>query len=253
MKPPAFQFYADDFLSGVADMTQAEVGTYILLLCTQWARGEIPSDSERLALIAKGPVSPHVLAKFPNGKNARLEQVRKEQDDYRNAQSRNGKIGASRRWHGDPIGDGMATPMAPLSVGYGDANGETIANTMAKNSSPSPTPTPNVLCLRIEQSEAAASPVFPKGLSSPEFAAAWKDWAAYRSERRLSRWKPRTVAAKLAELETWGQASAIESIRQSIANGWQGIFEPKAANGQPKKPGGVSTYDMEARAHGYTL
>ena len=36
MNPPAFQFYTDDFLGGVSDMTQAEVGAYILLLCAQW-------------------------------------------------------------------------------------------------------------------------------------------------------------------------------------------------------------------------
>lgn len=99
---------------------------------------------------------------------------------------------------------------------------------------------------------ASASAVFPVSLNSPEFASAWADWLAYRAERKLARWKPRTVAAKLAELEMWGQSVAIESIRNSIRNGWQGIFEPKT-NGQPKKPGGVSTYELEAKAHGYTL
>jgi uncharacterized protein YdaU (DUF1376 family) len=76
MKPPAFQFYADDFLAGTADMTQPEVGAYILLLCHQWGRGAIPSDPARAALIAKGEVPAHVMAKFPNGKNERLERVR---------------------------------------------------------------------------------------------------------------------------------------------------------------------------------
>lgn len=82
MKPPAFQFYADDFVGGVADMTQCEVGAYILLLCHQWSRGEIPTDTARVALIAKGEASPHVLAKFPGGKNERLERVRKEREEF---------------------------------------------------------------------------------------------------------------------------------------------------------------------------
>ncbi len=38
-KPPAFQFYASDFFSGVADMTDAEVGIYIRLLCLSWDKG----------------------------------------------------------------------------------------------------------------------------------------------------------------------------------------------------------------------
>jgi uncharacterized protein YdaU (DUF1376 family) len=34
-KPPAFQFYADDFLGGTIDLTTEEVGAYIRLLCFQ--------------------------------------------------------------------------------------------------------------------------------------------------------------------------------------------------------------------------
>ena len=97
MKPPAFQFYPDDFLGGVADMTQAEVGAYILLLCSQWGRGEIPPDPDRAALIAKGPVSTHVLAKFPNGQNPRLEAVRIEQDNYRRLQREKGLASGEAR------------------------------------------------------------------------------------------------------------------------------------------------------------
>ena len=120
---------------------------------------------------------------------------------------------------------------------------------------------PNVIVIEkkgkeIEKkTEAAPVPVavfFPANLNTPEFSAAWNDWTDYRAERKLARWKPRTVAAKLAELEKWGVSVATDAIRQSIRNGWQGIFEPKT-NGQPKKPGGVSTYEQEAKAHGYTL
>ena len=131
MKSPAFQFYPDDFVGGVADMTQAEVGAYILLLCAQWGRGEIPLDAERAALIAKGAVSAHVMSKFPSGKNERLESVRRKQDEYRAAQANNGAKGASKRWHGDA----MAT--------LWPENGDPIISPMARNSSPSPSPSPS--------------------------------------------------------------------------------------------------------------
>lgn len=82
-------------------MTQAEVGAYILLLCSQWGRGAIPPDPDRAALIAKGPVSTHVLAKFPNGQNPRLEAVRVDQENYRQLQREKGLAsGKARRKRG---------------------------------------------------------------------------------------------------------------------------------------------------------
>jgi hypothetical protein len=93
--------------------------------------------------------------------------------------------------------------------------------------------------------------VLPEKLNTPEFADAWKDWVAYRKERGQTL-KPTTIKAQLATMQDWGAADAVAAIRQSIMNGWQGIFEPRS-NGQPKKPGGTSTYELEARAHGYTL
>lgn len=127
MKPPAFQFYADDFLGGVADMTQAEVGAYILLLCHQWSRGEIPSDQVRASLIAKGKLSPHVLSKFPDGKNIRMEKERQKQAEYRQKQSDKGKASAKAR----------------LNRGSTAAQPEGLPNGNSPSPSPSPSPIKN--------------------------------------------------------------------------------------------------------------
>jgi uncharacterized protein YdaU (DUF1376 family) len=102
MNSPAFQFYADDFLAGVADMSQSEVGAYILLLCQQWNRGSIPDDAARQKALAKGEVSTHVLSKFQlrKGKlrNRRMEIERRKQAEYRKKQREKGiKSGQSRR------------------------------------------------------------------------------------------------------------------------------------------------------------
>ena len=117
---------------------------------------------------------------------------------------------------------------------------------------------PNVIVIERErviekkaEAVASATPVFPPALSTPEFADAWKDWVAYRKERGQTL-KPTTIKAQLGKMQDWGATDAVAAIRQSIMNGWQGIFEPRS-NGQPKKPGGTSTYELEARAHGYTL
>ena len=106
--PPSFQFYPDDFMAGVADMTQAEVGAYILLLCQQWNRGSIPVQPERQQLLAKGLVSEHVLAKFqvgPDGtlRNARLESTRQKLNEYCEKQRKKGILsGISRSNNSEP-------------------------------------------------------------------------------------------------------------------------------------------------------
>ena len=136
MKPPAFQFYADDFLAGVADMTQAEVGSYILLLAHQWSRGEIPADANRLALVAKGEASAHVLAKFPGGKNARLEVERKKQDDWREKQRQNGIASGKARLNG------RSTTVQPS---FNDTPNQTGTNGQPNGNSPSPSPSPTTI------------------------------------------------------------------------------------------------------------
>ncbi len=103
----------------------------------------------------------------------------------------------------------------------------------------------------VNTASVPAAELFPPTLSTPEFADAWQDWVAYRKERGQTL-KPTTIKAQLAKMQDWGAVDAIAAIRQSILNGYQGIFEPRS-NGQPKKSGGTSTYDLEARAHGYTM
>jgi uncharacterized protein YdaU (DUF1376 family) len=128
-KPPAFQFYADDFLSGTMAMTNEEAGLYIRLLCLQWSQGAITSiEIERLGYGMAQPSVSHVAAKFKDDgkgklRNERMEIVRGEQQAYRANRSESGKRGADKRWHS-----------------HGTAIAQPMANTMANDSSPSPTP-----------------------------------------------------------------------------------------------------------------
>jgi len=65
----------------------------------------------------------------------------------------------------------------------------------------------------------------PANLANPDFAKAWGEFLAFRAERR-KKVTPRSASMLLKKLSQWGNALAIESIEQSIANGWQGVFEP---------------------------
>lgn len=133
-QPPAFQFYADDFIGGTVDFSAKEVGHYMRLLCYQWSHGSIPADDERrLNLICGGKPSSNVRAKFPKVDsvwvNSRMETERKKQQDFREERSKSGLIGADKRWHS-----------------HGSANGTAINQPMAKgmanDGSPSPSPSP---------------------------------------------------------------------------------------------------------------
>ena len=108
-KPPAFQFYAKEWLADTAYLTPAQQGCYIRLLAHQWVEGPLPDKADelrrRLALNARDFAGIwKVLAKhFPkNGHgtiaNPRLEEVRKVQIKRAIARSLAGEKGAEGRW-----------------------------------------------------------------------------------------------------------------------------------------------------------
>ncbi|MCW5558035.1 MAG: hypothetical protein KIT22_09440 [Verrucomicrobiae bacterium] len=68
---------------------------------------------------------------------------------------------------------------------------------------------------------------FPPELDTPAFREAWAGYEAYRKQRRSKPLLPVSATAKLAELAGWGESVALEAIRETISNGWQGIFRPK--------------------------
>lgn len=131
MKPPAFQFYPDDFIGGTATMTHEERGLYILALCVQWSKGGISLDEfKRLGRgLAEDSLS-HVLTKFEQARddgmfrNHRLEQERAKQSEFRAKQALNG----AKRW------PGYAKPQPSLSLSVADA--------MPNGCFPSPSPSP---------------------------------------------------------------------------------------------------------------
>lgn len=104
MKAPAFQLYAGDFLVGTAMMSAEEVGGYIRLLCYQWTEGSLPDDDAVLMRLAGcgGNAIASIRHKFgigPAGRlaNAKLEEVRQEQEAYRAKQADNAHRGWEKR------------------------------------------------------------------------------------------------------------------------------------------------------------
>lgn len=103
-KAPAFQFYASDFLTDTNSWDAIEVGIYIRILSTQWVNGSVPDDEVRLARIAGVDMASFKKAwvflglkfeLYPDGqlRNPKMEEVRNQQNLYRETARTNGKKG----------------------------------------------------------------------------------------------------------------------------------------------------------------
>jgi hypothetical protein len=67
----------------------------------------------------------------------------------------------------------------------------------------------------------------PAELEFPEFRDSWERWAEYRKQARIKPYTKIGAAAQLKKLAELGKDRAIAAIENSIANAYQGIFEPK--------------------------
>lgn len=102
----------------------------------------------------------------------------------------------------------------------------------ASSSSPTPlSPTPPTS--PVSTAGAAAVPVT---LATAEFLDAWAEWLRHRREKRQTL-TPTAARRQLAKLAGMGPARAIAAIHHSVANGYQGIFEP--SDQQQKGPHGT--------------
>src|SRR5262245_45862583 len=104
LAPPAFQFYAGDFLVSTSAMSNAVVGAYVRLLCYQWTNGGVPRDPKLISRIVHENVGwvtrycAPLWSKFVLGddgylRNPRLEDVRRKQLEFQQLQSAKGKKG----------------------------------------------------------------------------------------------------------------------------------------------------------------
>lgn len=242
--PPAFQFYADDFISGTADMAPEEVGAYIRLLCWQWNRGCIPVEPERQQRLAGGCVSAAVLSKFElceDGalRNARMEKVRENSDGFRKMQSEKGKKSALAR--------------ARFNTGSTAVQPEQQPNPQPECNSPSPSPSPkdnkrasveSGLELGLEKPSSQWEIKFglelPENLRTQNCLDAVREWLKYKAERREG-YKPTGLKASLTK---WGNeftpANFPQAIQNSMASGWSGVFPPKPQGGPSPAQGAPS-------------
>jgi hypothetical protein len=89
---------------------------------------------------------------------------------------------------------------------------------------------------------------FPEILRTEKFAEAWAEWEKYKREKR-QKITPTARQLQLSKLASYGHDAAITSLRESISNGWTGVFPPKTsanANGKRVAPiSPVGSYAVE--------
>lgn len=230
MKPPAFQFYPDNFLGGTILFSAEEVGAYIRLLCTQWDLGFLPNDDAKLAAIARcsGNAIANIRHKFmlcDDGRlrNERMELEREKQRAYREKQAQNG----AKRWAGNAKPDAVATPSL-------------MPDAMPNACSPSPSPSPNsdsVAASGAERREIART--LPETLRTLPFREAWSRWVLYAADKNGGRAVPQaTYDSHLTMCTKLGSVDAVIAIETAIERNLRSPAMPfsKPANGERPPP-----------------
>jgi len=232
-KPPAFQFYADDFLAGTIDMTAEETGIYIKLLCYQWSKGKIPFATSLLGGLLHGShvakceeVLKKKFVRTDDGwQNERLEEVRRIQEVRKQAGKRGGQAKAASKT--------VAKPVAKSADLVGDSY-------LAKGYPPSPSPSPirNTTLTEPEKALLFSSKAYP----SAEFNQAWQNFCEHCFQKTGTKFTDFEVDAKLLHLAQWqDEKRAIAALEYSIRCGSKSsIFEDDSkhranGNGKPKE------------------
>jgi hypothetical protein len=73
------------------------------------------------------------------------------------------------------------------------------------------------------EQHALIAPELPHG---EVFSEAWSQWVTHRKEKK-ARLTPTSIKAQIAKLSNVAESEAVAIIRQSIENGWTGLFEIK--------------------------
>jgi uncharacterized protein YdaU (DUF1376 family) len=166
-KPPAFQFYAKEFLTAVLAMSLEARGAYITLLAYEWDSLAIPGDdAEALGrLFGCSPSQARKLweivgRKFEQGadglwRNERLEQQRAELEAFRVKQQQNGsKGGRPRKARPEPRGNPQLTQAFTQAIASAKP---TESSSVCNTDQPTPNPSRAAGGARITRAERKAA------------------------------------------------------------------------------------------------
>lgn len=217
-KAPAFQFYAQDFLTGVMDMTMEERGLYITLLARQWSlfdENGIPKKRLPFWLGFEWENLPELVKeKFVDKGDYFLNQRLLEHffklKAYKEKQSLNGQKGG----RGNTLAKSQTKAKKRSSLKYEDRS------------------------MKIEDRNIKNEVEVVMPYETEKFKKAWANWKQYKLLELSFKYKTaQSEQAALTQLgnKTISEAHAIESIEHAMANGWKGIYPQKQNTNGNKK------------------
>ena len=203
--PPAFQFYPQDFLTGVMYLTMEERGMYITLLSIQWSKNKIPKKRLGFILGIEWEEVPELVKeKFVDEGdyliNERLFKISEERRLFVEKQVLNGRKG-----------------------------GRPTKQLKPKKSSSMK------MKMKMKVENENKDIVYP--YQNDEFIEIWKQFKIYKSTEFNFKFKStQSEQAALSKLpnEMDNVDHAIQSIKNTMANGWKGIFPDKQNNNGTK-------------------
>lgn len=144
-------------------------------------------------------------------------------------------------------------PPNPLTGGTGGDASKTESFHLDADRPQQPASKPKA---KRERKQAQDMPEIPEALNTPAFRSAWADFIAHRKSIRKPM-SPKAAELNMRKCITLGPDTACNAIEQSIANGWTGIFEPKAATGvngsKPKRDPRVPAHIPDHQAQMWIL
>jgi len=82
-------------------------------------------------------------------------------------------------------------------------------------------------------------PEIPSNLNTSDFKSTWSEWIEYRKRRAKVRDSHSLFTRQLAWLIQYGPEVAVEILKASMRNEWQGLFPPKGTHSpSPQRPRG---------------
>jgi hypothetical protein len=199
---------------------------------TRGQDGVIPYYTAEMidAMTCKGLTAAAAEIKWivPGDNMVTLPNIRNQQDNIEDLRAGYRKKKQAQRSKSTIVSEvSPETSRGPLS-GDLDVRRKTETKTKGKKTSAA---SPQLFGEPEPEPAQPAELAFPPELDTPAFRAAWDEYTTYRRERNLSKLQARSVASKFAEFAKLGEPAALESIRQTIANGWTGTFAPKTFQG----------------------
>ena len=202
-------------------LTFAQIGALTKVMLHLWQRG--PMLEADLQRIAKGEFPGIVELFSPHGDGLSLDMIEEARAYGRSVQTKAsvaGKASAVQRSFNKRSTRVKRTLNASSTDAEQALNGSStdvlsMSSSVSQSSSESAS----------GGKERARAPE-PDLIAPDAYADAWNEWLAHRREIR----KPMTIRSQrmqLNEFVGWTPERIITAIRHSIANGWQGIFEPK--------------------------